>query len=168
MRVAAAEERPGPPKKLSPEERRAAMEELRKQNPEAFEKLREELKDLSPEERQQRLREFREKHGAPVRDELEKRREELKKLPPEERQAKMKEMRERVVERRKAMGDDERKAKRQEIQSRLERQLVELRQKKTNGTITDVDSKRLQRLETIGRRFKQAQAEGESPAPATP
>ena len=142
------------------------MEDLRKRNPEAFEKLREELKSLSPEERQKRLREFREKHGAPMRDELERRREELKKLPPEERQVKMQALREQLLERRKAMTEEERKAKRGEIKSRFERQLGELRQKKTNGTLTPLESKRLQRLETVGQRFKEAQVNGASdPSP---
>ena len=164
--VSADEQLPDPARKPVPEARRAAMEDLRKRNPEAFEKLREELKNLSPEERQKRLREFHEKHGTPVRDELEKRREELKKLPPEERQAKMKVLREQLMERRKAMTEDERRAKRGEIRSRFERQLGELRQKKTNGTLTPLESKRLQRLETVGQRFKEAQVNGASdPAP---
>jgi hypothetical protein len=164
--VSADEQLPEPVRKPLAEERRAPMEDLRKRNPEAFEKLREELKSLSPEERQKRLREFREKHGTPVRDELEKRREELQKLPPEERQAKMKVLREQIMERRKAMTEEERRAKRGEIKSRLERQLGELRQKKTNGTLTPLESKRLQRLETVGQRFKEAQVNGASdPSP---
>jgi hypothetical protein len=144
-------------KKLSPEERQARMEDLRARHLEAFEKMREELKNLSPEERQKRLREFREQHGTPVRPEIEKRREEFKNLPPEQREAKMKELRERMAERRKAMTDDERKLKRNEVKARLDNQLGTLKTKKKEGTITSQEAKRLERLQTIERRFKQAQ-----------
>jgi hypothetical protein len=161
--ASADEQLPDPVRKPSPDERRVVMEDLRRRNPQAFDKLREELKSLSPEERQKRLREFREQYGAPVRDELDKRREELRKLPPEERQAKMKELREQILERRKAMTEEERKAKRGEIKARLERQLGELRQKKTNGTLTPLESRRLQRLETVGQRFREGQINGASP-----
>lgn len=82
-------------------------------------------------------------------------REELRKLPPQERQAKLKELRER----RKAMTREEMIAKRQEIKARFERQLAALRQKKSDGTLTPQESKRLQRLETIAQRFKQGQTE---------
>jgi hypothetical protein len=161
--VSGAEQAPSPdqklekPKALALEERRARIEELRERNPEAFEKMREELKNLPPAERQRRLREFREKQGLPSREDLEKRREEFKNLPPEEREAKLKELRERIVERRKAMTPDERKVKRQEIKSRFDKQLRELEKKKTSGSLTAPESKRLERLEVIEQRFKQAQ-----------
>jgi hypothetical protein len=116
---------------LSPEERKARMEDLRERNPEAFRKLREEL---------------------------ERRREELKKLPPAEREAKIKELRERFAERRKAMTIDERKAKRQEIKGRLEKQLNALREKKTNSTLTVQETRRLERLETVAGRFQQPES----------
>jgi len=117
--------------RLSPEERKARLEDLRERNPEAVRKLREEL---------------------------ERRREELKNLPPAEREAKIKEIRERFAERRKAMTVEERKAKRQEIKVRLEKQLGSLREKKTNGTLTAQEGRRLERLETVGQRFKQAES----------
>jgi Skp family chaperone for outer membrane proteins len=119
------------PRTISPEDRKARLEDLREQNPEAFRK---------------------------VRAELERRREELKKLPPAEREAKIKEIRERLVERRKAMTVEERKAKRQEIKGRLEKQLGVLREKKANGTLTAQEARRLERLETVGQRFKQAES----------
>ena len=119
------------PRALSPEERKARLDDLRERNPEAFRKLREEL---------------------------ERRREELKKLPPAEREAKIKEIRERFMERRKAMTIEERKAKRQEIKGRFEKQLQLLREKKTNGTLTAQEARRLERLETVGQRFKQAES----------
>jgi hypothetical protein len=119
------------PRTLSPEERKARLDEVRERNPEAVRKLREEL---------------------------ERRREELKKLPPAEREAKIKELREQFLERRKAMTVEERKAKRQEIKGRLEKQLGLLREKKTNGTLTAQEARRLERLETVGKRFKQAES----------
>jgi Skp family chaperone for outer membrane proteins len=119
------------PRTVSSEERKARLEEVRERNPEAVRKLREEL---------------------------ERRREELKKLPPAEREAKIKELRERFVERRKAMTVEERNAKRQEIKGRLEKQLGVLREKKTNGTLTAQETRRLERLEKIGQRFKQAES----------
>lgn len=119
-----------PARALSPEERKARMEELRERNPEAFRKLREEL---------------------------ERHREELKKLPPAEREAKIKELRERFAERRKAMTIEERKAKRQEIKGRLEKQLNSLREKKTNSALTAQETRRLERLETVAKRFQQAE-----------
>ena len=119
---------------LSPEERKARLEDLRERNPEAFRKLREEL---------------------------ERRREELKTLPPAEREAKIKELRERFIERRKAITIEERQAKRQEIKGRLEKQLSALREKKTNGTLTAQEARRLERLETVAERFQQPES-GES------
>ena len=118
------------PQGVSPDERKARLEEFRQRNPEAARKLREEL---------------------------ERRREELKNLPPAEREAKIKEIRERFAERRKVMTVEERKAKRQEIKGRLEKQLGLLREKKTNGTLTAQEGRRLERLETVGQRFKQAE-----------
>jgi hypothetical protein len=119
------------PRAASPEQRKARMDELRERNPEAFRKLREEM---------------------------ERRREEFKKLPPAEREAKIKELREQFLERRKAMTADDKKAKRQEIKGRLEKQLGALREKKTKGTLTVQEARRLERLETIAKRFKQSES----------
>jgi len=91
-------------------------------------------------------------------EELERRREEFKKLPPAEREAKIKELRERFLERRKAMTVEERKAKRQEIKGRFEKQLGLLREKKTNGTLNAQEDRRLERLETVAKRFRQAES----------
>jgi len=164
----AADEAVEKPKSVSPDDRNARLKELREKYPEEFEKLREELKDLPPQERQKRLRELREKRGGVLREELEKRRDEFSKLSPQEREARMKELRERMAERRKAMTPDERKLKRQEIKSRLEKQLGEVQKRKDAGTITLQESKRLERLETIGKRFKQAQEQANDAKPAKP
>lgn len=63
-------------------------------------------------------------------------------------------LRERVIERRKAMTDAERKAKREEIKGRFEKHLTALRDKKAKGTLNARESKRLERLETIAKRFQ--------------
>lgn len=71
-------------KNLSPEERRAKVQELRKQqaNQEAA-KRREQLQTLTPEEREARIKEFREKHPEVVKQ--------IGGLSAEERRAKIKE-----------------------------------------------------------------------------
>jgi len=120
-----------PARTVAPEQRKARLEELRERNPEALRKFREEV---------------------------ERRREEFKKLPPAQREAKMKELREQFLERRKAMSAEERKTKRQEIKGRFEKQLGLLREKKTNGTLTAQETRRLERLETVEKRFKQAES----------
>ena len=129
------------PRAVTPEQRKARLEELRERNPEAFRKLREEM---------------------------ERRREELKKLPPAEREAKIKELREQFLERRKAMTADDKKAKRQEIKGRFEKQLGALREKKTKGSLTAQEARRLERLETIAKRFKQAESAPSEAGKETP
>lgn len=105
---------------------------------------REEFKNLTPEERAAKIKEWREKNGGPVGEALQKKREELKNLTPEEREAKRKEFRER-----------------------FDKQVGELRQKKADGTITAEESKRLERMEQIIRRFEQGRPDGDRP-PGSP
>lgn len=105
---------------------------------------REDFKKLTPEERAARIRQWREKNGGPVGEALQKKREELKNLTPEEREAKRKEFRER-----------------------FDKQVGELRKKKADGTITPEESKRLDRMEQIIRRFEQGRPDGERP-PGSP
>jgi hypothetical protein len=145
----------------------AKAREVREKKLEESQKLRQELKGLSPEQRQARLRELREKQTIP-REELEKRRKELRKLPPAERAAKLKELREKIGEhpKFKAMPPDQRKAKREELKGRFDKQLDELRKKKAAGSLTLTETKRLQRIEGMAQRFKQAR-ETNSP-PSTP
>lgn len=93
-------------------------------------------------------RELREKHQ-----------EELKGLSPEERQAKMRELRKQDAAKRpnlKGLTLEERQAKRKEMRERLQKQLDELRQKRTEGTLTETEKKRLERMEEVARRFEQA------------
>jgi hypothetical protein len=106
-----------------------------------FEKFKEEWKKLTPAERQARIREFREKSRRPLisRAEIERRREEFKHLTPEERRARIRSWREQH-------GG---------LKERLEKQIIELRQKKLDGTITPEESQRLERLEVVAQRFEQ-------------
>lgn len=105
---------------------------------------REDFKNLSPEERAARLKEWREKTGGPAGEALQKKREELKNLTPEEREA-----------------------KRKEFRDRFDKQLAELRKKKADGTITAEESKSLERMEQISKRFEQGRPEGDRP-PGSP
>ncbi len=83
-------------KNLSPEERRAKVQEVRKQqaNQDAA-KRREQLQTLTPEEREARIKEFREKHPEVVKQ--------IGGLSAEERQAKIKERME-ALQAKKAAG----------------------------------------------------------------
>jgi len=139
---------------LSPAERQARIEELRKRGGDAFQeeirRRREELRNLPPEERRARLRELAEKTGVTNRTELERRREELRRLPPEERAAKLRELREQTGQGpAPVFSPEEREARRKQIRQRLETQLDELRAKKVGGSITAEEERRLQRLEGI-------------------
>src|SRR5262245_53832506 len=131
------------------------------------EELREQLKNLTPEQRQAKIREFRERQLGTNRVNIEKRRqefqklqEELKNLPPEERQKKMREWRQKQGLAQpgfRTIDADQAKAKRQELKSRIDQQLTELRKKKADGTITEQESKRLERMETMAKRIEQQQ-----------
>ena len=163
MWVSAADEVKDEP--VSPD--RAKAREVRERKLEESEKLRQELKGLSPEQRQARLRELREKKRQPIsREELEKRRKELRKLPPAERAAKLKELREKIGEhpKFKAMTPEQRKAKREELKRRFEKQLNELREKKSTDSLTPQETKRLQRMESMAQRFKQARETNNPPS----
>lgn len=85
----------------------------------------------------------------PGREEIEKRKENWKKLSPEEREA-----------------------KRKEIKARLEKRIVDLRAKQTDGTITASETRELARSEQILKRFEQnavaAKADGAKSKEAVP
>lgn len=127
--------------------------------------LRERARNLAPEERQKLVREFREKHGLGTsnRVDWEKRREEFKQLPPAEREAKMKELRKEVQEARdrfKLISDDEREIKRREMKERIDAQVSDLKQKKTDGTITEAESRRLERFQKMSVRLEKGDVLG--------
>ena len=127
--------------------------------------LRERARNLSPEERQKMIREFREKRGLTRtnRNEWERRREELKGLPPEEREAKLKALRQEIQQARgnfKLLSPEEREAKRKEIKERVDAQTTELRKKKTDGSITEIEQRRLERLQLMSKRLEKAATKG--------
>jgi hypothetical protein len=145
---------------LPSEEREAKLKEWREKRRAEMEKRREEWKDLPPQEREAKLKEWRERQseGLPRPEELERRREEFRNLSPEERQRRMRELQEqRRAERPEVKGVtlEERQAKRKEMRARLDKQITELRKKKTDGTITEVEQRRLDHMEVLARRFEQ-------------
>ena len=107
-------------------------------------------KELSPEERQARILDYKRRHKDPLfsRAEIEARRQELRNLPPEERRARIREWRE----------------KNGGLRFRLEGQLLELRQKRDEGTLTTEDARRLERLEVLSKRFDQARRQSNRPS----
>ena len=122
--------------------------------------LRERAKSLSPDQRQKMVREFREKHGlgGTNRSDWEQRREELKGLPPEEREARLKALRREIQERReqfKLLSTEERDAKRKEMKERIEAQVAVLQKKKADGSITEADQRRMERMQLMSRRLEQ-------------
>jgi hypothetical protein len=162
---------------------RAADEPKPPQPPVNREALREQLKNLSPEERQAKIRELRERQMGTNRVDIEKRRAEfqklqgeLKGLPPEERQAKIQQWRQTNGLARpgfRTLEPDQVKAKRGEMKGRIEQQLTELRKKKADGTITEQESKRLERMELMAKRLEQGPGEagkdsGALPPPVVP
>jgi hypothetical protein len=127
--------------------------------------LRERARNLSPEERQKMIRDFREKRGLirTNRNEWERRREELKSLPPEEREAKLKALRQEIQQARgnfQLLSPEERETKRKEIKERVDAQTAELRKKKADGSITEIEQRRLERLQLMSKRLEKAPAKG--------
>ena len=120
--------------------------------------LRERAKKLSPEERQKMIREFREKHGlvGTNRAEWDKWREELRKLPPAEREAKQKELRQEIQDGKrqfKLLAPEDRDAKRREMKQRIDAQISALQKQKAEGTITEAEKRRLERMEQMSTRL---------------
>jgi hypothetical protein len=56
----------------------------------------------------------------------------------------------------KGLSPDEREAKRKEMRERMQKQLAELRKKKADGTLSEADKKRLERMEELDKRFDQS------------
>jgi len=133
--------------------------------------LRERAKKLSPEERQKMIREFRQKHGlgATNRADLQALREELKNLPPEERAAKLRELRrENQQEGRgfKLLAPAEREGKRREMKERIDAQIAELQKRKAEGSLTEQEQRRLERMQQMSTRLARGDA-GNLKRPAT-
>jgi len=131
--------------------------------------LREKARNLSPEQRQKLVREFRDKNSSAGtnRSVWEKRREELKKLPPKQREARLKEMREEIQKGRrdfKLLSTDERESKRTEMKNRIDAQIAELKKQKAEGSMTDSDLRRLERMQQVSARLARGTAgEGKRP-----
>lgn len=103
------------------------------------------------EEREKKLKEYREKQKqkALSPEAVAKLREELKNLPPEERAARMKEFRERQKAAAAANPEADPQAK---MRARFEKRIGELRKKKADGTITEDETKQLERGEKMVKR----------------
>ncbi|PYJ02929.1 MAG: hypothetical protein DME25_14400 [Verrucomicrobia bacterium] len=123
------------------------------------EALRERARKLPPEERQKLIREFRERQGlgATNHSDWEKRREELKNLPPKEREAKLKELRQELLRGRQGfntLSPEERETKRKQLKERIDAQVSQLQKKKAEGTMTEIEQRRLERMQHISRRLE--------------
>jgi hypothetical protein len=133
--------------------------------------LRERARKLSPEERQKMIREFREKHGlvGTNRTEWEKKREELKNLPPAEREARLKALRQEIQQDRrqfKLLSPEDRDTKRKEMRQRIDAQIAALQKQKADGTITEAEQRRLERMQQMSARL--ARGESENPRRSLP
>jgi hypothetical protein len=60
------------------------------------------------------------------------------------------------------LSPEERDAKRKEMRERMQKQLAELRKKKADGTLSEAEKKRLERMEEVNKRFEQAGARASS------
>ena len=141
------------------------------------EELKEKFKGLTPEERQAKMKELREKTGPgglmseemqKRRAEFEKLRESFKDLPPAERETMLREWREKNLKAPAgpaAMTPEERETRRKEFSKRIEEQIAALKKKKSDGTITENETTRLQNMEKMARRLE---SRGDSGGPGLP
>ena len=151
---------------------RAAEDELQPPaNRPDREALRERVKNLTPEERQKMIKEFRERNGLgrTNQSEWEKKREEFRSLPPEERAARMRELRQSLGRERdgfRLLTPEQREAKRAEMKKRVDTQIEDLRAKKTDGTITEAEKRRLERMEQMSERLAKGPRPGRPMPPS--
>ncbi len=136
--------------------------------------LRERGRDaIDPAQRQRMMREFRERN-APLginRSAWEQRREEIRKLPPAERAERMKELRREMQQgdgNFRLLSPEERDAKRNEIRLRIENQVGELKKRRVEGTLSDPEKRRLERMEQMARRLARNPGSNAVPAGALP
>ena len=132
----------------------------------------ENAKTPTAEEREKKLKEFREKQKQVSPEAIAKLREQLKNLPPEERAARLKEFRERQKAASLPNPDADPQAK---MRARFEKRIGDLRKKKTDGTITDDETRQLERGEQMLKRGGKKGAENaerresdELPVPKVP
>ena len=117
------------------------------------------------------IKEFRERNGLgrTNQSEWEKKREEFRSLPPEERAARMRELRQSLGQERggfRLLTPEQREAKRGELKKRVDTQIGNLRAKKTDGTITEAEKRRLERMEQMSERLAKGPRPGRPMPPA--
>ncbi|MEY2410231.1 MAG: hypothetical protein QOF48_2901 [Verrucomicrobiota bacterium] len=130
------------------------------------EELKEKFKGLTVEERQARIKELREKAGpsGATNEEMLKRqaefrkyRESVKDLPPAERETKLREWREKnplVPPGPTGIPAEEREVRRKEFSKRTQEQIAELTKKKSEGTLNENETRRLERLQEMLKRLE--------------
>lgn len=129
------------------------------------EELREKFKDLTPEQRQKKLAELRDKAGfnGPVSEEIKKRRaefetfrESIQNLPLPEREMKLREWREKHAPLRPpgSLTPEEREKKRGEYLKTIDDRLALLTKKKAAGSLTEEESRQLERLQQMKQRLE--------------
>lgn len=136
------------------------------------EEMRERMKNLTPEERQKMMNQLRERAGGtglngPEMDkrraEMEKMRQELKDLPPAERAARIQAFRETNTVLRPGVSNlrpEETEARRKQFQERIAKELEQLKAKKSAGTITEEESRRLERMTEWSKKLESVPAGG--------
>ena len=129
------------------------------------ERMREEALKLSPDQRQQRFLELREQYGLAGTNRLlgPALREELRSLPPEERAQRLRQLRQQFESGGpgfRVLTPEEREAKRKEVRERVEAEIKALETKKTEGTITEVEQRRLGRMKDMVNRLSEGRVLG--------
>ena len=89
----------------------------------------------------------------------EKLRQELQNLPPEERRKKLQELRQQ----RQQQTPEQREAQRKQMRARMDKRLADLEKKKADGTLTEDETKQLERLEQMKKRQDQGGPQGAQP-----
>lgn len=133
--------------------------------PDAVE-LRQRARLLSPEERQRLMRESLGRRGVTNWAEWQKRREEFRNLTPEQREARMRELQQRpesVGPGFRFLTPDERASKRRELSQRVDAQVKMLRDKQAEGTLNEVEARRLERMVEMSKGLEQGKVLGPRP-----
>lgn len=130
--------------------------------------LRQRARLLSPEERQKLMRESLSRRGVTNWAEWQKRREEFRNLTPEQRQARMREQQQRPessVPGFRVLTPAERESKRQELRQRVDGQIKLLRDKQSEGALSDVEARRLERMVEMSKGLEKGTVLGRRPVP---
>jgi hypothetical protein len=127
--------------------------------------LREEGRRILPKDSDELFRKFQQPHGVAGknREELRSLSHELKGLPAAERKARVEKW---LAQRREGrarfhgLSDQAREEKRQKLKARIDKDIVQLRQKRLAGEITAKERRRLVRLQVMSRRFEEGKILG--------